>query len=113
MSTQSRHTVVLQAEPSIRDAARLSAELMAAIASHEAVLVDAAEVASVDIGVLQLFIAAHKSAHSAGRKFSVKASAGGAVRKALAASGIDVGARLAWEGEFWTGLGNPAQEQAV
>lgn len=113
MSVPSPHAVVLNVDPSIRDAARLSAELMAAIASHDAVLVDATEVASVDVGVLQLLVAAHKSARFAKKRFSVKAVAGGALRKALAASGIDAGTRLVWEGDFWTGLDNPAREHAA
>jgi anti-anti-sigma regulatory factor len=105
MTTAKAHTVELQGSLSVRDAAGLAATLTAALEAHPAVAVSTAAVTDADVSILQVLVAAHKSAARTGRGLTLKAPADGALRRTLVAAGFvsAAGEPLAPEGRFWTG----------
>lgn len=104
----------LNGDLSIRDCPRLAAELATAIGTGDVLRVEAGGLASADIAILQLLIAAHRSAHALGKSLAIQVPAGGVLNGLLSKSGIGAAANgLVWDGDLWTGLGDHKREQAA
>lgn len=97
------HTLRLEGSQTIRDAAALAGSLSEALAAHDGLRVETAAVASVDVGILQVLVAAHKTARRMAKPLSIEAGPGGALEAALEASGIAARA-IRLETGSWTGL---------
>jgi anti-anti-sigma regulatory factor len=101
------HQVPLRGTLGLRDAPELAATLRAAIDSHASVTLDASELAEADISILQVLVAAHKSAEAAGKALRLGAPADGPFALLLERAGF-VGAdgtpRTDAE-RFWTDHG--------
>lgn len=105
MSVSRTRSVKLEGELSIRDGERISLELSRALKPKTCAVVDCSGVAACDVGVLQLLVAAQKSAKRLGKTLKIRAPAGGAVDHALTRSGFaSADLALQRDGEFWTGL---------
>lgn len=104
----------LKGELSIRDCPGLTADLLAAIGNSEVLLVDASGLVSADISILQLLIAAHRSAQALSKSVAIQAPEGGVLDGLLRRSGIGAALNgLVWDGDLWTGLGHQQKEQAA
>lgn len=106
MTSERSHSICLEGDLSIRDSATISADLSRVIHQQESATVETDGVKSIDIGVLQLLVAAQKSARNLGKRLKIHVPAGGALDVALKRSGVFAAIDLAvvWEGAFWTGL---------
>ena len=98
--------VRLNGELSIRNCMAVAAELRAAIVEHQSVAIETNDLMSLDVSILQLLIAAHKAAERNGSSLRIQVVGGGALDRALKASGLaqPCDAVLVREGEFWTGV---------
>lgn len=72
----------------VRSIAPLHATLVAALAEHRSVVVDASGAESVDLSFPQLLLAARRTAIAAGGTFRLAAPASGALRSALEKGGF-------------------------
>lgn len=107
-------TVVLRDAAGIRDAGSLANELRAALEAHPAVEVETGALTSVDVAVLQVLVAAHKTARAGGRALRIHAPHGGVLERVLEQSGIAASLDLPpiRDGETWTGLHYPNESAA-
>lgn len=96
--------VDLGAEPGIRSVAALRDQLSAALAAHDAVEITAGTVKTVDVSILQLIVAAHRTAMASGKKLHLRLPQEGPLRHALIRTGFisSDGRGLTREGDFWT-----------
>ena len=101
MSNTHPHIVDLGVEPSIRTVAELRDQLITALSQNETVVVSGETVASIDISVLQVLAAAHRSATSSRKSISLRAN--DALVHALRRAGFvsSSGEPLTREGAFW------------
>lgn len=72
----------------LRDAVDLHRLLQDSLSAHHAVRVDATDLAEADLSILQLLVAARKTAAATGRVLDIRAPEGGALRRLLAAHGL-------------------------
>lgn len=72
----------------LRSAGELRETLLAAMSGGRPVALDATEVTSVDAGIVQVLLAAQRSADQSGRRFSVIAGPKSALPDALSRLGI-------------------------
>lgn len=72
----------------LRGAGELRQALLAASRGGKPVALDATAVTSVDAGIVQVLLAARRSADEAGRRFSIIAGPDGALAEALRRLGI-------------------------
>jgi ABC-type transporter Mla MlaB component len=75
--------LVLEGALTVRTIAGIRASLLDAMSSHDAVQVDCAAAASVDLSFIQLLLAARRSAQQAGKQLTLAAPADGALLAAL------------------------------
>src|SRR5262245_61456026 len=103
----------LEGDLSIRNSAQLASDLLAGLTAPGPLLVDATGLNSLDVAVLQLLIAAHKSARALGKSLTVRLSGQGALDKMLTRSGADAatGISLIRDGDLWTGLTDEARNK--
>ncbi len=106
--------MVLRDAAGIRDAGPLADELRAALEAHPAVEVETVALTSIDVVVLQVLVAAHKTARAGGRTLRIHAPCGGVLERALEQSGIAASVDLPpiRDGETWTGLHFPNESAA-
>jgi ABC-type transporter Mla MlaB component len=88
MSRPSPHPLHLSGDLSLRNISELHQRLTRALAEHQAITIDTAEVESVDAGTLQLLVSAAKSATAAGRALSLAADAATPMGRALIRAGF-------------------------
>jgi anti-anti-sigma regulatory factor len=115
MSNAKTHIVELRGNLGVRDAAAIAASLVAAIEAHPSVTIATDELSDVDVSILQVLAAAHKTASRAGRALTLEAGADGVLRRTLVKAGfLDAGgAPLAAEGQFWVGGAARAKGKAA
>lgn len=103
MATSKAHVLKLAGELTLRQASELCERLHAAVADHPHVVVEVAEDSEIDLSVVQLFLAAFKSAEMAGKRLSVSFSSGGALNGVLGRAGLLTadGAPLAGHASLW------------
>jgi len=96
-------TVHLAGSLSLRDAARLAPELQQALAGPGPLVIDCTNLIDVDLSVVQLLVAAHKTAAAAGTPLRLLAPASGPLPALLRQAGFvsPDGRPLTPEGQFW------------
>jgi len=82
------HVYPLRGALGIRDAAGLASDLRTALESSPSVLVDASGLASADLAIVQVLVAARRSAAESGGGLTVCAPPDGALAGLLAAAGF-------------------------
>jgi anti-anti-sigma regulatory factor len=104
MTGEQPHVVEISGETGLRNSRDIAALLTTALANHNNVAVDASKAASIDVTILQLLVAARKSALAAGKSLRLHAPAEGVLRQALTKTGFVSadGRPLTPEGTFWT-----------
>jgi anti-anti-sigma regulatory factor len=114
MTGDSAHTVEIIGDAGLRNAREIADMLQAAIAEHSNIVVSLTTTTSIDITVIQLLVAARKTALAAGKSLRLRAQPNGVLRQALVKTGF-VGADgrpLTPEGSFWTDTDQPRSEAA-
>lgn len=84
----------------------LALDLASALGGGGEVLVDTGAADSLDVAIVQVLVAAHRSAAERGARLSVRAPEGGALARAFLKLGIGAACDLppVWTGDCWTGL---------
>lgn len=98
------HTIRLEGAQTIREAEGLALRLREALAAHDGVRVETQAVSAADVAVLQVMVAAHRTARRDGRTLSIEAASGGALEAALQAGGLAAPGVIRLEAGAWTGL---------
>lgn len=104
MTGEPFHIVEISGEAGLRSSRDIAAMLTDALANHSNVAVDVSKTASIDVTILQLLVAARKTALAAGKSLRLHAPAEGVLRQALINTGFVSadGRPLTPEGTFWT-----------
>jgi anti-anti-sigma regulatory factor len=97
-------TFPLNGSLGLRDAARLSAELAEALARPGPLTIDCTALAGVDLAIVQLLVAAHKTAAAAGKPLALVSPPGGPLAALLRQAGFIApdGRPLTPQAEFWS-----------
>ena len=93
-------TLPLDGSLTVRTIGAVHAALVEALARNDAVQVDCTGAASVDLSLIQLLLAARRSADEAGKHLTLAAPAGGVLLAALERGGF---LRSAEPDPFWSG----------
>ena len=103
MLESSPFSVALTGSLGLKDAVRLHAELLAALEASQSVVIDATGLREADISIVQLVIAAQKTASAAGKTLTLNAGKDGVLAQLLTKSGIlsADGRALVSEMEIW------------
>lgn len=103
MNAAGSQTFALTGSIGVRDAARLAAELQQALAGPAPLTLDCTGLVDVDLAVVQLLVAAHKTCAAAGKPLGLIAPAAGPLHVLLRQAGILApdGKPLTPEGSFW------------
>lgn len=103
MSAVQENAVNLAGELTLRMVGEVQEQLRQAVADNQVVGIDGTEITEIDISVVQVLIAAFKSAAAADKRLSVSFSAGGALDQALKRAGFlaPQGEPLHPEGALW------------
>jgi len=99
------YRVVLEGAQTIGGAEDARARLLAALAGHSRVEVDCSAATEIDLSVVQLILAARKSALAAGKRLVLAQPAAGVLRGVLERGGFlpsDGGSRATDEETFWS-----------
>jgi anti-anti-sigma regulatory factor len=104
MTGDSSHILQITGDASLRNAQDIATQLRQALAGHSTITVVTDAVTSIDVSILQLFVAARKSALAAGKTLILRAPADGPLRRLLVQAGFvgTDGRSKTPEGEFWT-----------
>jgi anti-anti-sigma regulatory factor len=107
MTEQNARIVEVAGESGLRNAREIAALLTQALGSHSTIIVDTRTATSLDVTIVQLLVAARKSALAAGKSLRLWAPAAGALREVLTRTGFVSadGRPLTPEGTFWTDTG--------
>ena len=92
MSQTASGRVDLAGSIGLRDAADISARLQSALRDHDDVTVPVGDLTGIDIAVLQVLIAAGRSAADAGRRFHIADADAGILRHVLQQAGLVIAA---------------------
>lgn len=105
--------VALQGSLGLRDAKRVRELLSGVVSAFNEVELDVSDVNDIDISVIQLIVAARRSAEQFGRKLTLVTKPNSRFAAMLVKAGFlgSEGAPQPVEGEFWTGK-PPAGEAA-
>jgi len=97
-------SVKLSGELGLRGIEALKAEIVAALAGHDDVAIDATGVEGADTSAIQLLLAAQKTAAAEGKALTLSASADGPLARTLVALGLVAanGTPLVTETSTWT-----------
>ncbi len=88
MSRPSAHPLLLSGDLSIRNISELQNRLLQALAEHRAIELATAGVESIDVGTLQLLVAATKSAAADDRTLGLAADSATPMGRALVRAGF-------------------------
>lgn len=104
MEHSQSHHFELRGKLGLRDATEVATALSLALETHPSVTIAVAPDADLDITILQVLVAAHKTAARAGKELALAASADSLLRKTLVKAGFvsPAGAPQTAEGQFWT-----------
>lgn len=84
------HDIKLDGSLDMRDAAELRTKISDALQSHPSVCIDAANVEAIDTSIVQILVAALKSAERLGRPLTIATGDGAAVPDAFRRLGFSV-----------------------
>jgi ABC-type transporter Mla MlaB component len=103
LSIRGSQTFALAGSPGVRDAARLAGELQQALSGPGPLAIDCTNLAEIDLSIVQLLVAAHKTAAASGKPLRLIASAGGPLPALLRQTGFvsPDGIALTPEGSLW------------
>lgn len=106
MSEEKTTTIHRDGELSIRNAADLVTDLETALRDSAAVIVDFDAITGADITILQILVAAHRTAARRGVKLSIPVPQDGVLSIALARSGMLAApdAKILCDNGAWTGI---------
>lgn len=104
MASKTTFKIALDGNLGLRDVTALTEQFREALAKHPGIVVTSAGLTGIDITVLQLLVAARKSALAAGKTLTLEAPEGGVLAQFLIKAGFvsPQGAPLTPEGDFWT-----------
>ncbi len=85
---QDVHTLLLEGDLGPRDAGEIHAALLHALQEHRSVVIDTRRLASVDVSIMQLMVAAFGTARRLGHALSVASECGGPLEQSLARGGL-------------------------
>lgn len=88
MENSNSYVLKFEGDLRIRQAAEVAASLLAALEANPAVAVATDDVTGVDVSILQLLIAADKTAANTGKTIKVLTSLGSVFRHALIKAGL-------------------------
>lgn len=102
--------IALTGAVGVREIAGLAGQLREQLSAPGPLLIDCTEVTEIDLSVVQVFVAAHKSARADGRSLALRAPADGPLCRLLKAAGFlgADGTPLTPEAELWSGAGGKA-----
>jgi anti-anti-sigma regulatory factor len=99
----SRQLVALSGDQTVRQSARTHAEILSALGAPGDLVLDCTGVTEADLSLVQIILAAHRSARADGRHVVLSAPPEGALRNALERGGfLDLGAT---DPACWTSRG--------
>ena len=106
MIGHSSQTLEITGDAGLRNAQEIATQLRQALADHSTITVVIDAVTSIDISIIQLLVAARKSALAAGKSVILSAPADGPLRRLLTQAGLVAadGQSKTPEGDFWTTL---------
>jgi ABC-type transporter Mla MlaB component len=101
--------VILDGMLTIRGIDAVRSRLAATLSEHSAIEVDCSAAVEVDLSLIQLLIAAHRSAEQAGQRLTLAQPADGALRAALIQGGFlpSEGSSDSPEAALWLGPAVP------
>lgn len=104
MEHSQSHLFELRGKLGLRDATEVASTLSRALESHPSVTIAVAADADLDITILQVLVAAHKTAIRAGKILTLATSGDSVLRQTLIKAGFisPTGAPQTAEGQFWT-----------
>lgn len=103
MTGDSSHTLEITGDAGLRNAQDIATQLRQGLAGHGTLTVATDALTSIDVSILQLLVAARKSALAAGKTLILRAPADGPLHRLLVQAGF-VGADgqpKTPEGKFW------------
>ena len=104
MTGDSAHTLKISGDAGLRNVQDIAGLLRQALEKHSAITVVTDGLTSIDVTILQLLVAARKSALASGKTLTLRAPPDGVLHRLLIQTGfvgIDGKSRTP-EGEFWT-----------
>ena len=103
MSAVGSQTFVFSGSLGVREAARVGAELHQALSGSDTLLLDCSGLTQVDLSIIQLLAAAHKTAVAAGKVLRLITPTGDPLAALLRQAGFVSadGRPLTPEGQFW------------
>lgn len=115
MTIDKVHTIQLDGDLSLRNAADICDILHTAITNHDAVSINCAALTGIDVSILQLLVSAQKTAGAAGKSITLDATDNEVLRTALLGAGFidSTGKARAAEGDFWTGAASKSKREAA
>ena len=104
MTGDSAHTLKISGDAGLRNVQDIAGLLRQALEKHSAVTVATDGLTSIDITILQLLVAARKSALASGKTLTLRAPSNGVLHRLLVQTGFvgTDGKSRTPEGEFWT-----------
>jgi anti-anti-sigma regulatory factor len=104
MTGDSAYTLKISGDADLRNVQDIIGQLRQALENHNAITVVTDGLTSIDITILQLLVAARKSALASGKTLTLHAPADGVLHRLLVQTGFvsTDGKSLTPEGEFWT-----------
>jgi anti-anti-sigma regulatory factor len=96
-------TFPLAGSVGVRDVARLAPELQHALSGPSPLAIDCTDLTDIDLSIVQLLVAAHKTAAATGKPLRLIAPAGGPLTALLRQAGFLTpdNRPLTPEGQFW------------
>lgn len=110
MSGDTSHLIELAGTLGVRDAAGLANRLAEAIDAHPAVTISAAALEGADISIVQILVAAHKSAAKAGKPLTIEPGEV-LLRTLLKAGFLNADSTPSPDGAFWQEAGFGARKE--
>src|SRR5215217_3150672 len=104
MAKSAAFKIALDGTIGLRDVTALTAQFREALAKHSDIVVTTNGLTGIDITVLQLLVAARKSAMAAGKSLALEAPAAPALELVLVKAGFlsATGEATTPDGDFWT-----------
>lgn len=103
MIVNNAFVIRMDGEIELKHAVDFRDRLRSALADHQDIVIDASDLAAIDASIVQLLVAAQKTAAKTGRSIRMIAPADGVLGRFLIETGfVDAhGAPLAGMGDFW------------
>jgi anti-anti-sigma regulatory factor len=104
MTGDSAHMLSISGDAGLRNVQDIAGLLRQALDKHSTITVATDDLTSIDVTILQLLVAARKSALASGKTLTLRAPPDGVLHRLLVQTGFvgTDGKSLTPEGEFWT-----------